>query len=475
MSIKIFPRAGLQVEGATAVEIDHANDSISLGDGTNLIEFLDPLSNGTWAIPVQPIGGGDASAANQTNGNQRTKITDGTDNAEIDDVGGEKALKVSVIASVGGGGGGTAATDSAAYTAGASQFTPIGGCYDDVSSDALAEGEMGMARLTSGRALHVAVQNTVPVSGTFWQATQPVSASSLPLPSGAATSANQSTIIGHLDGVETALAGIDTSVDALGTLLTTQAGYLDQLEGYLDGVETILTAIETAVEGTLAVNVQNASLAVTGTFWQATQPVSLASVPTHAVTQSGTWNIGSITTLPSIPAGSNNIGDVDVLTLPGITGNTAHDAAASGNPVLIAGRALSALPTEVASADTSYLMTDLAGRLVTQPLSPRQLVVRQATTISNTSETTILTAAASVYHDLCFLMITNTSDTAVRVDIRDDTAGSIIFSVGIAAYGGAVLPFPTPIPQGLTNDNWTAQASASVTDLRILAMAVKRS
>ncbi len=58
-------------------------------------------------------------------------------------------------------------------------------------------------------------------------------------------------------------------------------------------------------------------------------PVSLASVPSHAVTnagtfavqatQSGTWNIGSITTLPSLPAGTNNIGDVDVLTLPAIT------------------------------------------------------------------------------------------------------------------------------------------------------------
>ena len=34
---------------------------------------------------------------------------------------------------------------------------------------------------------------TFPVTGTFWQTTQPVSAASLPLPSGASTSANQST------------------------------------------------------------------------------------------------------------------------------------------------------------------------------------------------------------------------------------------------------------------------------------------
>lgn len=34
-------------------------------------------------------------------------------------------------------------------------------------------------------------QSAIPVTGTFWQATQPVSAASLPLPTGAATSANQ--------------------------------------------------------------------------------------------------------------------------------------------------------------------------------------------------------------------------------------------------------------------------------------------
>ena len=41
-------------------------------------------------------------------------------------------------------------------------------------------------------------QPAVPVSGTFWQATQPVSATSLPLPGGAATSALQPAI--NVDG-----------------------------------------------------------------------------------------------------------------------------------------------------------------------------------------------------------------------------------------------------------------------------------
>lgn len=75
-----------------------------------------------------------------------------------------------------------------------------------------------------GAASLVANANPIPVSdaggsitvdGTFWQATQPVSAASLPLPSGASTAANQSTIIGHVDGIETLLGTIDADTSAL--------------------------------------------------------------------------------------------------------------------------------------------------------------------------------------------------------------------------------------------------------------------
>lgn len=58
---------------------------------------------------------------------------------------------------------------------------------------------------------------------------------------------------------------------------------------------------------------------VTGTFWQATQPVSLASLPTLAA---GTNNIGDVDvlTLPAIPVGTNLIGKVGFdLTTPGTT------------------------------------------------------------------------------------------------------------------------------------------------------------
>lgn len=88
----------------------------------------------------------------------------------------------------------------------------------------------------------VAVSGSVAVTGTFWQATQPVSVASLPLPTGAAT--------------ETTLAAIQT---ALGGTLT------------VDG-----SGVTQPVSGTVGIS---GSVAVTGTFWQATQPVSAASLP----------------------------------------------------------------------------------------------------------------------------------------------------------------------------------------------------
>lgn len=106
---------------------------------------------------------------------------------------------------------------------------------------------------------------------------------------------------------------------------------------------TELRATPVPVSGTFYQATQPVSLAVapttpvTGTFWQATQPISAASLPSHDVTNAGTFavqatgtvtanlaagtnNIGDVdvVTLPALPAGTNNIGDVDVLSLPSL-------------------------------------------------------------------------------------------------------------------------------------------------------------
>jgi hypothetical protein len=88
--------------------------------------------------------------------------------------------------------------------------------------------------------------SAVPVSGTFFQATQPVSAASLPLPSGAAT--------------ETTLAAVESDTTAIAASVAS-----------IDGKNPAL------VSGRVPVDGSGVTQPVSGTFWQATQPVSIAS------------------------------------------------------------------------------------------------------------------------------------------------------------------------------------------------------
>ena len=155
------------------------------------------------------------------------------------------------------------------------------------------------------------------------------------------------------------------------------------------------------------------------------------------------------------------------------SGGVAHDAADSGNPVKIGAYAANVNRTRVASGDRVDVLADLAGRLIANLGQVRELRKKQTTTItSSTSETTIVTAGgAGVYNDLVAIVISNTSATATRVDIRDDTAGTILFSLYIPAgdMRGFALPGAS-IPQTATNKNWTAQCGTSVDGVRILAI-----
>lgn len=156
-------------------------------------------------------------------------------------------------------------------------------------------------------------------------------------------------------------------------------------------------------------------------------------------------------------------------------GADAHDAAVAGDPVLQGGEARTSNPTAVGDGDAVRSMHDDVGRQVVRVNSPRDLVTDNNITLTNTSETTLIAAGGvGVFHDLTMLILSNTSSSSVRVDIRDATAGTILLSLLLAATGGgAVMAFVVPKNQATANNNWTAQLSGSVTDVRVYAQAVK--
>ena len=145
------------------------------------------------------------------------------------------------------------------------------------------------------------ITETIPVTGTFWQATQPVSATDLDIRDLTAVSDN---VAAHLyDGAGTALTstlvGTDQALDinivqsvalaVTGTFwqatqpvsatdldIRDLTAVSDNVAAHLyDGAGTALTSTLVGTDQALDINiVQSVALAVTGTFWQATQPVS---------------------------------------------------------------------------------------------------------------------------------------------------------------------------------------------------------
>jgi len=124
--------------------------------------------------------------------------------------------------------------------------------------------------------------------------TQPISAASLPLPTGAAT--------------EVTLASVDGKLNSLGQ--KTMAA----------SVPVVISSDQSAVAVSGSLTVSSTDLDIRD-LNSATDSVSAVQSGTWTVGLSaGTNNIGDVDvlSLPSIPAGTNNIGDVDVLTLPAI-------------------------------------------------------------------------------------------------------------------------------------------------------------
>ena len=160
-----------------------------------------------------------------------------------------------------------------------------------------------------------------------------------------------------------------------------------------------------------------------------------------------------------------------------VAGVVAHDAVVSGNPILTGLESRITNSTAVGDGDLVRAIADNHGRQITAR-AIEDLIVEQATSISSTTETTILTAGASgVKHHLTLLWITNRDHQSYRVAIRDDTAGTVRFHLNIAPKGGAAPPIVIhPIIQTNDNDNWTAEIVTGTPDngIDVFVQAEKR-
>lgn len=307
-------------------------------------------------------GGGDASASNQTDGSQKTQIVD---------PGGEAATvtggKLDVNASV----------DTTGLALAANQQT-----------DALTDTEL--------RATAVPVSGTVAVTGV-------------------STAAKQDTIIGHIDGVEGLLTTIDTDT---GTIATEVAGLLTDTELRSTPVPVSGTVTATPT-GTQNVDVTANTIGLATSAKQDTiighvDGLETAVASTNTKLDTANTSLGTldnaisgnemqVDVVGALPAGTNNIGDVDVLSLPALpTGSNAIGklAANSGidigdvdvtSTVLPAGAATSSVTSEADSSSSVTLKSSNSSRkqIIIQNTSSAILYVKYGTT-ATTSDFTVL-------------------------------------------------------------------------------------
>lgn len=195
----------------------------------------------------------------------------------------------------GGGGGGDASAANQVLQLAQATAAAVSLASVDTKTPALVTGRVpvdgsGVTQPVSGtffqatQPVSLAVAPTTPVTGTFWPVTQPISAAALPLPSGAATEATLDTRTGALTetppATDTASSGLNGRLQRVAQRLTSMIALLPVALGAGGGLKVDGSGTALPVSGTFFQVTQP----VSGSFFQATQPVSIASMPSTPVT-----------------------------------------------------------------------------------------------------------------------------------------------------------------------------------------------
>ncbi len=153
----------------------------------------------------------------------------------------------------------------------------------------------------------------------------------------------------------------------------------------------------------------------------------------------------------------------------GVVGNAgaAFDAPVTGtapaNVVYQGDRAATTFPTAATDGQIVAVMSDKAGRGVVVANAPRDLIGTSMLNSNSSSAVSFITAGGSgVFNDIISLIITNESSTATIVSLSDNGSGGTVYKFALAANGGIVINFPTPLPQGTSNAAWDVLNSAAV-------------
>jgi len=249
--------------------------------------------------------------------------------------------------------------------------------------------------------------------------------------------------------------------------------------------------------------------------------VIISGTPSVAATQSGTWNIGTITTLPAITgtvaatqSGTWNIGTVASITgtvtvsgtvtanagtnlntsalaletggnlaaiktavtgtlIATVAGDTSAGSADSGKPVKIGGIVATSQTGAAATAGNRTNATfDKASRLVVTNSIRTAKLVQITAALTTSSATVVAAGGANIFNDIYGIIITNTSATSTYVTLVDN-ANSYVFAAPANDTRGISFTTDSAIPQSVSNTAWTATIASGSATVSIAIMYVQ--
>ena len=155
-----------------------------------------------------------------------------------------------------------------------------------------------------------------------------------------------------------------------------------------------------------------------------------------------------------------------------VIGTVAHDAADSGAPIKVGGRARTSDITSVANDDRVDAIFDKSGRQVTFPYCLPENIVNGSilTAMTGTTSTQLLAAPGAGLRNYITQITVSNAHATVGTDLhlQDGNGGTAFYPLPAAAgYGGCSIKFDPPLPQPTTNTalyivNVTTGASTKV-------------
>lgn len=218
-------------------------------------------------------------------------------------------------------------------------------------------------------------------------------------------------LLGTIDGDTSTLAGIDFATGTDVASLAVVGG----------GAEATALRVTLANDSTGVVTVDDGggSLTVDGTFWQETQPVSIATVPSHEVTNAGTFAVQAVCT---------NAGTFAVQAVCTNAGTFAVQAAQSGTWDVGTVTAVTSITNAVAVTGTFWQETQpvsIAGTVTVDLGANNDVTVTSGTITAELSATD-----NAVLDDIATKLGTIDADTsalaaAVSTEFQCDIVGSL--------------------------------------------------